>query len=253
MKRICLITGATSGIGEAVAYQLSSMNYKLILCGRNQKKLDQLQEELSTQTEIITLNFDVRDREDVSEAIHTLPDNWKNIQVLINNAGNAHGMAHFGEAELNDLDAMIDINVKGLMYVTKAVLPYLTASAPGHIINISSIAGKNTYKNGVIYCASKKAVETISEGLRMELLDKNIKVSNVAPGLVETNFSMIRFKGDEERSRAVYTGYEPLTANDISDLILYILQAPAHVNIADVTILPKAQASSTDLFKTEGL
>lgn len=253
MKRICLITGATSGIGEAAAYQLSTLNYQLILCGRNQKKLEQLQEELSSQTEIIKLNFDVRDREDVLEAIHTLPNEWQKIQVLVNNAGNAHGLAHFDDAQLDDLDAMMDINAKGLMYVTKAVLPFMISHSPGHIVNVSSIAGKDTYKNGVIYCASKRAVEAISEGLRMELLDKNIKVSNVAPGLVETNFSRIRFKGDEERSKAVYEGYQPLSANDISDLIVYILQAPAHVNIADVTILPTAQASSTDLFKTEGL
>ncbi|MDO5654525.1 MAG: SDR family NAD(P)-dependent oxidoreductase [Flavobacteriaceae bacterium] len=249
MKRICLITGATSGIGEALAYQLSSLDYKLILCGRKQSKLDKLQSDLSSQTEIITLNFDVRDREDVLEAIHTLPDEWKKIKVLINNAGNAHGLAHFSEAEIDDLNAMIDINVKGLMYVSKAAIPLMIQNAPGHIINISSIAGKNTYKNGVIYCASKKAVEAISEGLRLELLDKEIKVSNIAPGLVETNFSMVRFKGDETRSKAVYEGYTPLSANDISDLIVYILQAPTHVNIADVTILPTSQASSTDLIK----
>lgn len=249
MKRICLITGATSGIGEAIAYQLSALNYKLILCGRNQKKLDELQDDLSTQTEIITLNFDIRDKEDVLEAIHTLPDKWKKIQVLINNAGNAHGLAHFDEADLEDLDAMMDGNVKGMMYVSKAVIPLMKENSPGHIINISSIAGKNTYKNGVIYCASKAAVEAISEGLRLELLDKNIKVSNVAPGLVATNFSMVRFKGDEERSNAVYSGYTPLIANDIADLIVYMLKAPEHVNIADVTILPKAQGSSTDLFK----
>lgn len=249
MKRICLITGATSGIGEALTYQLSALNYKLILCGRNQQKLEALQNDLSSQTEIITLNFDVRDKEDVQEAINMLPDAWKNIQVLVNNAGNAHGLAHFKDAEITDLDAMIDGNVKGMMYVSKTVIPFMIENAPGHIVNLSSIAGKDTYKNGVGYCASKKAVEAISEGLRLELLDKNIKVSNVAPGLVETNFSMVRFKGDEERSKAVYSGYEPLTANDIANLIVYILQAPTHVNIADVTILPKAQASSTDLFK----
>ena len=249
MKRICLITGATSGIGESVAYQLSTMNYKLILCGRNEQKLQQLQEELSNQTKIITLNFDVRDREDVQEAIQTLPDEWQQIQVLINNAGNAHGLAHFNDADMEDLEAMIDINIKGLMYVTKATIPFMIKNAPGHIVNISSIAGKETYQNGVGYCASKRAVEAVSEGLRKELLNKNIKVSNVAPGLVETNFSMVRFKGDEEKSKAVYDGYQPLTATDISDLIVYILQTPDHVNIADVTILPKAQASSTDLYK----
>lgn len=249
MKRICFITGATSGIGEALAYQLSALNYRLILCGRNQEKLATLQNDLASQTEVITRNFDVRDNKAVLDAINSLPDAWKQIQVLVNNAGNAHGLAHFNDADVTDLDAMIDGNVKGMMYVSKAVIPFMIENAPGHIVNISSIAGKDTYKNGVAYCASKSAVEAISDGLRMELLDKDIKVSNVAPGAVETNFSMVRFKGNEERSKEVYSGYQPLTAQDIADLLVYVLEAPNYVNIADVTILPKAQASSTDWFK----
>lgn len=249
MKRIAFITGATSGIGESLAYQLSTMDYKLILCGRNQQKLDRLQSDLSSQTEIITLQFDVRNKQAVYDAVNSLPEEWKRIQVLVNNAGNAHGLAEFNDAMMQDLEDMIDINVKGVMYVSKVVIPLMIENAPGHIVNISSIAGKSTYKNGVGYCASKKAVEAISEGFRLELLDKNIKVSNIAPGLVETNFSMVRFKGDEERSKAVYTGYDALQAKDVSNLIIYVLEAPAHVNIADVTILPKAQASSTNLVK----
>ena len=249
MKRIAFITGATSGIGESLAYQLSSLNYKLILCGRNKHKLQSLKTDLSSQTEIITLNFDVREKDAISEAINSLPAEWQKIQVLVNNAGNAHGLAHFKDAEIQDLEDMIDINVKGVMFVSKAVIPLMLKQKPGHIVNISSIAGKNTYKNGVGYCASKKAVEAISEGLRLELLDQEIKVSNIAPGLVETNFSMVRFKGDEDRSKSVYEGYNPLQAKDVANLIVYILEAPEHVNIADVTILPKAQASSTDLIK----
>lgn len=251
MKRTCLITGATSGIGEALARQLSKLEYKLILCGRNEDKLNALDKELSKSTEIITLNFDVRKRADVFDNINSLPNNWKNIQVLINNAGNAHGLSYFNEADLDDIDTMIDGNVKGVMYVSKAVIPFMIENAPGHIVNLSSIAGKETYQNGVGYCASKKAVEAISIGLRKELLDKNIKVSNVAPGAVETNFSLVRFKGDAQKSDAVYKGYQPLIAEDISDLITYILEAPAHVNIADVLILPKAQASAKDWHKDE--
>ncbi len=249
MKRTTFITGATSGIGEAVARQLAMLPYRLILCGRNQAKLNQLQAELSKFTEVITLCFDVSDKEAVSSAIAGLPEVWKNIQILINNAGNAHGLATFIEADLNDMEAMIDSNVKGLIYVSKAVLPFLKEHMEGHVVNISSIAGKQTYENGTVYCASKKAVEALSESMRLELANYGIKVSNIAPGAVHTQFSMVRFKGNQVLSDNVYKGYEPLTASDVADLVTYILQAPPHVNIADVLILPKAQASATKIVK----
>ncbi|MDO5608600.1 MAG: SDR family NAD(P)-dependent oxidoreductase [Capnocytophaga sp.] len=249
MKRTVFITGATSGIGEAVARQLAELPYRLILCGRNRKKLDELQISLGKITEVTTLCFDVADKKSVFSGVESLSADWKNIDVLINNAGNAHGLATFADADLTDLEAMIDINVKGLIYVTKAVLPQMNATKNGHIVNLSSIAGKQTYENGVVYCASKKAVEALSEGLRQELVGQGIKVSNVAPGAVNTNFSAVRFKGDTAKADAVYAGFEPLLAEDIADVITYILQAPPHVNVADVLILPKAQASGTKIVR----
>lgn len=249
MKRTAFITGATSGIGEALARQLAMLPYRLILCGRNKAKLTQLQDELGKHTDVITLCFDVSDKEAVFSAVAGLPDAWKNIQILINNAGNAHGLATFTDADLDDMEAMIDSNIKGLIYVSKAVLPLIKEQMNGHVVNISSIAGKQTYEKGVVYCASKKAVEALSEGMRLELANYGIKVSNVAPGAVHTQFSMVRFKGNQALSDNVYKGYEPLTASDIADLVSYILQAPSHVNIADVLVLPKAQASATKIVK----
>lgn len=247
-KRIALITGASSGIGMATA-KILAPNYRLILCGRRQERLDDLAAELADITEVTTLNFDVRDKENVFDLINNLPENWKAIDVLINNAGNAHGLATFDEAELADLEAMMDINVKGLIYVSKAVIPFLKKSENPHIVNVSSIAGKEVYTNGATYCASKAAVESLSKGMRFDLLPYGIKVTNVAPGAVETEFSMVRFKGDLEKSDNVYKGFEPLVAEDIAETIAYALNAPKHVQIADVTIFPKAQASGTTIFK----
>ena len=247
-KRTVLITGATSGIGMATARKLAS-EYRLILCGRRAERLTELAEELTQLTDVFTLNFDVREKQNVFDAIENLPQEWKNIDVLINNAGNAHGLATFDEADLVDLEAMIDINVKGLMYVSKAVIPLLKQSENAHIINISSIAGKEVYTNGATYCASKAAVESLSKGMRYDLLPYGVKVTNVAPGAVETEFSLVRFKGDEEKSANVYKGFEPLVAEDIADTIAYALNAPKHVQIADVTIFPKAQAGGTAIFK----
>lgn len=247
-KRTVLITGATSGIGMATAKKLAP-NYSLILCGRRQERLEELQKELAQVTDVITLNFDVREKDAVYNAIENLPEEWKAIDVLVNDAGNAHGLSTFDEADLEDLEAMIDINVKGLIYVSKAVIPYLKQSQNAHIVNLSSIAGKEVYVNGATYCASKAAVESLSKGMRYDLQPFGVKVTNVAPGAVETEFSLVRFKGDAERSNSVYAGYDPLVAEDIADTIAYALNAPQHVQIADVTIFPRAQAGGTAIFR----
>jgi len=246
MKTV-LITGATSGIGKATAVKLAK-EFKLILCGRRMEKLNELEKELSQITEVTTLCFDVRKKEEVFSAIEKLPVKFKTIDILINNAGNAHGLASFQDAELEDLEAMIFGNTMGIIYVTKAVLPVLSKNS-GHIVNISSIAGKEVYPNGTTYCASKFAVEALSKGMRMDLLNEGIKVTNIAPGLVETEFSLVRFKGDTQRSESVYTGYEPLKPEDIAESIYFALTQPDHVQLADITILPKAQASATQVVK----
>ncbi|RRT89513.1 SDR family NAD(P)-dependent oxidoreductase [Empedobacter falsenii] len=248
MKRTVFITGATSGIGMATAKKLAP-NYRLILCGRRQERLDEIQAELSQITDVKTIQFDVRDKEAVFNAVESLENEWKNIDVLINNAGNAHGLAPFDTADLEDLEAMIDINVKGLIYVSKAIIPILKQSSNAHIINLSSIAGKEVYPNGGTYCASKAAVESLSKGMRYDLLPYGIKVSNIAPGAVETEFSLVRFKGNQELSDNVYKGFEPLAGEDIANAIEYLLQQPEHVQIADVTIFPKAQAGGTVFLK----
>jgi len=246
--KTALITGATSGIGKATAQALAP-NHRLILCGRNTANLAAIKNELAKITEVTTLTFDVSDKKATFDAIATLPTNWQTIDVLINNAGNAHGLATFQEASLDDLEAMIDINVKGIIYVTKALLPLMMGKGSGHIVNLSSIAGKEAYQNGTIYCASKAAVEAFSKGLRYDLLSEGIKVTNVAPGAVETDFSLIRFKGDSDRAAQVYQGYTPLVAEDIANAIAYIINQPEHVQIADITVFPKAQAGATTIHK----
>jgi len=244
-KRIALITGATSGIGEATARLLAGNNFKLILCGRRKDRLQKLATELQIHTELTTLSFEVRNQKEVAASIASLPAAWKNIDVLINNAGNAHGLDPIQTGSVDDWDAMIDINVKGLLYVTKAVLPVMTTRNSGHIINIGSIAGKEVYANGNVYCASKFAVDALTKGMRIDLNVHNIKVTAIHPGLVETEFSLVRFKGDQSRSKNVYEGFDPLVGNDIADLILFTLTRPAHVVIADLVVLPAAQASAT--------
>jgi 3-hydroxy acid dehydrogenase/malonic semialdehyde reductase len=245
MKRIALITGATSGIGEATARLLSENNFNLIICGRRQDRLRKLQDELSKLTEVTTLSFDVRDKDAVHTAVASLKSPWNNIDVLINNAGNAHGFDSIQTGNVDDWDAMIDINVKGLLYVSKEVIPVMTQRNSGHIINIGSIAGKEVYPNGNVYCASKFAVDALTKGMRMDLNPFGIKVTSINPGLVETEFSVVRFKGDETKAASVYKGIEPLRGGDIADIILYTLQAPAHVVLADITVFPTAQGSST--------
>jgi len=249
MSRIAFITGATSGIGKATAEAFAGVGIDLILCGRRQERLDEVAAELSSKVKVTTLVFDVREKGAVLAAVGSLPDEWKNIDILVNNAGNAHGLGSLDEGDTDDWDAMIDGNVKGLLYVSKAIIPLLLERGKGHIVNISSIAGKQTYANGAVYCASKAAVEVISEGMRLELTQHGIKTTNVAPGAVETEFSLVRFKGDEDRAEKVYQGYDPLQPGDIADAILYAVNAPDRVTIADITILAGAQSAATTIHR----
>lgn len=244
-KRIALITEATSGIGEATARLLASNNFDLILCGRRKDRLQKLSAELATLTRIHTLAFDVRDQKETTTQLASLPDDWKNIDVLVNNAGNAHGLDSIQNGSVEDWDAMMDINVKGLLYVTKAILPVMVQRNKGHIINIGSIAGKEVYANGNVYCASKFAVDALTKGMRIDLNAHGIKVTGIHPGMVETEFSLVRFKGDTEKAANVYKGLEALRGEDIADLILFAVTRPAHVVVADLVVLPTAQASAT--------
>ncbi|MBU4538855.1 MAG: SDR family NAD(P)-dependent oxidoreductase [Weeksellaceae bacterium] len=247
--KTALITGATSGIGKATAELLAKNGFRIILCGRRTEVLEQVKTELSAITEVYTLNFDQRNFTEVETAINSLPENWKNIGVLINNAGNAHGLEPLSEGKIEDWDAMMDGNVKGLLYVSKLIIPGMKERNSGHIVNISSVAARQTYANGVVYCASKKAVDVISDGMRLELTEFGIKVTNIQPGLVETDFSKVRFKGDEERAKTVYQGYKALEPEDIADAIFYCVNAPKHVAISDLTIYPSAQSEPRTVYK----
>lgn len=249
MNKIALITGATSGIGRATAHEFSKHGIKLVLCGRRQQLLESLEKALSRDTDVYTLNFDVRDREKVLEAIASLPKEFRNVDILINNAGNAHGLDPIETGSLDDWDAMMDINVKGLLYVSKAIIPGMTERKSGHIINIGSSAGKEVYPKGNVYCASKHAVLAITEGMRIDLNPYGIKVSAINPGLVETEFSKVRFKGGKQ-ANSVYSGYKALQAEDIADIIYFTVSRPAHVNLADVLVFPTAQANSVTVKKT---
>lgn len=248
MKTI-FITGATSGIGKATAELLAKQGNRIIICGRRSEVLETVKAELSAFTEIFSLQFDVRNLEEVENAINSLPEEWKNIDVLINNAGNAHGLDPLSAGKTEDWDSMIDGNVKGLLYVSKMIIPGMKERNSGHIVNISSVAARQTYINGVVYCATKKAVDVISEGMRLELTEFGIKVTNIQPGAVETDFSLVRFKGDSERASTVYAGYEALKAGDIADSITYCVNAPKHVCISDMTIYPAAQAEPRTIYR----
>ena len=239
-----LITGASSGIGAATARLLADNGYNLVLCGRNAERLQEVAKELSKKVSVTTALFDVRKREDVEKALQPIMQSHK-IDVLINNAGNAHGMAPIQDGNVDDWDAMIDGNVKGLLYVSKVVIKQMVERKSGHIINIASIAGKEVYPNGNVYCASKHAVDALNNGMRIDLNPYGIRVSQISPGLVDTGFSTVRFKGDVERADATYKGMEPLYANDIADIALFMVSRPPHVNVSDVIVLPTSQASAT--------
>ena len=250
MKKTALITGATSGIGRATAHVFAEHGINLILCGRRQHRLDSVEKALSRKTDVHTLNFDVRNREKTLHAISSLPDDFKSVDILINNAGNAHGLDPIQNGDLDDWDAMMDINVKGLLYVSKIVIPRMVERQSGHIINIGSSAGKEVYPKGNVYCGSKHAVVAITEGMRIDLNPFGIKVSAINPGLVETEFSKVRFKGDAIAD-TVYKGYKALQAEDIAEIIYFTVSRPAHVNLADILIFPTAQASSTIIKKED--
>ena len=250
MKQItALITGATSGIGKATAQEFAKKNFRLILCGRRGDKLLQLKTELEKVTAVTTLQFDVSDKEAVFKAIDSLPAAFKDIDILINNAGNAHGLSSIQDGDIADWDAMIDINVKGLLYVSKAVLPKMVAKNSGFVVNIGSIAGKEVYPNGNVYCASKFAVNALNKAMRIDLNKHNIRVAGIHPGAVETEFSEVRFKGDTERAKNVYKGFEALQAQDIAEIIYFVISRPHHVTIEDLVVYPTAQASATIINK----
>ncbi len=247
MKKIALITGATTGIGNATAHRLAECNYNLIITGRRKNLLDDLKKELGIKykCDVLTLNFDIRDKQQVDEMIDGLADSWKKIDVLVNNAGLAAGFSSIQNGEIDDWEQMIDTNVKGLLYITRRISPLMIENGHGHIVNISSIAGKEVYENGNVYCATKHAVEAITKGMRIDLVKHNIRVTSIAPGAAETEFSLVRFKGDSAKAAKVYEGFTPLYAEDIADAIIYAVSRPPHVNINDMLIMPTAQANAT--------
>ncbi|MDP9079678.1 MAG: SDR family oxidoreductase [Bacteroidota bacterium] len=252
MAKIVLITGATSGIGEACAHLFAREKYNLILTGRRVDRLEKLAKKLNTKynVEVAVSQFDVRNREEVTENLEALPAKWKKVNVLINNAGLSQGLDPIQNGNLDDWDTMIDTNVKGLLYVSKIVANWMISNKAGHIINIGSIAGKEVYPNGNVYCASKHAVDALNKGMRLDLVSHGIKVSAIHPGAVETEFSEVRFKGDKERAKKVYDGFDPLVADDIAETIWFVVSRPAHVNINDMVVMPTAQANAVTIFRS---
>ena len=244
MTKIAFITGATSGFGKASAEKFAAGGYDLIITGRREDRLTAIKTDLEKRfnTAVLTSCFDVRNREEVFAAINNIPEDWQHVDVLLNNAGLAMGRDHFDDGDLDDWDTMIDTNLKGLIYVTKAVLPFLKKSNHPHIINLGSVAAKEVYEKGNVYCASKAAVDTLSHAMRIDLLKNNIKVTAIHPGAAETEFSLVRFKGDEDTAKKIYDGLEPLTANDVADVIYYCATLPAHICINDLVMTCTRQA-----------
>ncbi|MFP4662852.1 MAG: SDR family oxidoreductase [Bacteroidales bacterium] len=251
MNKIALITGATAGIGEATAELLVNNGYRVIITGRRKERLGEIGDKLKLRDNgsVYTLHFDVRDKAQVDEAINSLPEAWANIDILINNAGLASGMSPLQSGDTDDWEKMIDTNIKGLLYVTRAVVPGMIERKRGQIVNIGSIAGKEVYPNGNVYCATKHAVDALTKGMRRDMLEDGIKVSQVAPGAVETEFSVVRFHGDEARAEEVYKGYQPLMAKDVAETILFVVSRPDHVNINDILVMPTAQAAAAHFNK----
>jgi NADP-dependent 3-hydroxy acid dehydrogenase YdfG len=245
MNKIIMVTGATAGFGKAIALLFARNGYNIIITGRRRERLDELKKELLSAEgiKVLTLNFDVRNREDVASVISSMPEEWKEIDILVNNAGLAVGMSHIDKGVIDDWERMIDTNLKGLLYVTRAIAPLMVARNSGHIFNIGSIAGIEAYENGNVYCASKSAVNSLSKSMRIDLLKNNIKVTHIAPGMAETEFSIVRFKGDKEKADGVYKGIAALTADDIASAVYYCATLPAHVCINDLVITPTQQAS----------
>lgn len=248
---IALITGATAGIGKATAQEFAAHGYNLILTGRRQERLLELKQELEAkhQVKIITLCFDVREEEQVRQAIENLPEEFRAIDVLVNNAGLAAGLAPIQDGQIGHWERMIDTNIKGLLYMTRYVCNLMIPRKKGHIINIGSIAGKEVYANGNVYCATKHAVDALNKGMRIDLLPHHIKVSAINPGMVETEFSVVRFDGDEERAKKVYENIIPLSPEDIAETIYWMASRPAHVNINDILIMPSIQANATTVLR----
>ncbi len=251
MNRIALITGATSGIGKACAFKFAQNNYNLILTGRREDRLHKIKVKLEEEynVKIFSLCFDIRKHDEVVSAVASLPEDWKKINVLVNNAGLAAGLDFIQTADLSDWEQMIDTNLKGLLYISKEIIPFMIENKEGHIINIGSIAGKEVYPKGNVYCATKHAVDALTKGMRIDLLEHGIKVSQIAPGAVETEFSLVRLKGDQNAADKVYEGFESLVAEDIAEVSYYVTTMPKHVNINDLLIMPTAQASATNLVR----
>ena len=248
MNKIALITGATSGIGKATAIKLAEAGYSTIITGRRKERLDELAKELTDKgIQVLTLQFDVRNQTEVHNAIAGLPSEWQNIDVLVNNAGLAVGTSPIQDGIVDDWERMIDTNVKGLLYVTHEVAPLMIKNGKGHIVNLASVAGKEVYPGGNVCCATKHAVDALSKAMRIDMLKHNIKVTNIAPGMVETEFSIVRYKGDTQAADNVYKGITPLTGEDIADTIVFAVIRPAHVCLNDIQIMPTAQASSRDV------
>jgi len=251
MSKTVLITGASSGIGEAAAGIFAKNGYKLIITGRRRNRLENLATSLRKQfnTQVLVLCFDIRDRKASSAAIKNLPEEWQRIDILLNNAGLSLGLDPIQEGNIDDWEKMIDTNIKGLLYMTRRVAPGMVERGKGHIINIGSIAGKDVYLKGNVYCATKFAVDALTLAMRMDLLPHGIKVTQVAPGAVNTEFSKVRFHGDKERAERVYDGFEPLNAEDIAEVIWFAASRPDHVNINDILVMPAAQANASQIFR----
>ncbi len=251
--KIAIVTGATAGIGKATALKLASLGYNVIITGRRKERLEELEAEIKDKygVDVLALNFDVRNWNEVEKYLGGLPEEWKAVDVLVNNAGLAVGFGPINEGDPKDWDTMIDTNIKGLLYVSKVVMQYMIKRQKGHIINIASVAGKEVYYHGNVYCATKHAVDALSKAMRIDLLPHNIKITNVAPGMADTEFSIVRYKGNKEKADRVYRGFEPLHAEDIADVIEFLVTRPDHVTINDILVMPTAQANTSHLIRNE--